>query len=396
MTTSIARTSPSTIHVTTPLTDHRTATRVVFLDVLRGLAALLVFTQHAWEKIELPFPPLTLHAIQLGQCGVTLFFLCSGYIIPTSLEKRGSLIHFWITRVFRLYPLYWFSLFTAIALVTAGLFPVLRPFYTAPLVSYGANFFMIQTFVGIPDAVGLYWSLAFELVFYVVVSALFAAGLHKRTVETTVVLLVLSLVVGIVPPLVFGKTAPIGLFFNIATMFVGTFVYRYHSRTISTKTLVRVLFLVVATIILTLSANFLGHDDPKFGGGRSFVPMLVAWLSAYSLFGIGFVLRWVTFPRALAYLGTISYSLYLMHPFILERVPTTDIGIVTYGLWLLILIVVASFTYRFIEQPSIALGRHIIRRISSGNAPAFVLRLLAWEKNHLPLFGRPSRSTQRP
>ena len=35
-----------------------------------------------------------------------VFFLVSGYIIPASLERKGSVRGFWVSRAFRLYPLY--------------------------------------------------------------------------------------------------------------------------------------------------------------------------------------------------------------------------------------------------------------------------------------------------
>ncbi len=41
-----------------------------------------------------------------GQYGVFVFFLVSGYIIPASLERKGSVRGFWVSRAFRLYPLY--------------------------------------------------------------------------------------------------------------------------------------------------------------------------------------------------------------------------------------------------------------------------------------------------
>ena len=53
--------------------------------------------------------------IDLGKYGVLLFFLVSGYVIPMSLERHGSLRRFWIGRLFRIYPAY----LAAIALVGA-------------------------------------------------------------------------------------------------------------------------------------------------------------------------------------------------------------------------------------------------------------------------------------
>jgi peptidoglycan/LPS O-acetylase OafA/YrhL len=44
------------------------------------------------------------HWFDPAQYGVFVFFLVSGYIVPASLERKGSVHSFWVSRVFRLYP----------------------------------------------------------------------------------------------------------------------------------------------------------------------------------------------------------------------------------------------------------------------------------------------------
>src|SRR5581483_7803388 len=80
------------------------ASRLGWLDVLRGVAALAVVfdhvsyytLQHVRELIYQWFDP--------GNYGVFVFFLISGYIVPASLERKGSIRTFWVSRLFRLYP----------------------------------------------------------------------------------------------------------------------------------------------------------------------------------------------------------------------------------------------------------------------------------------------------
>lgn len=47
------------------------------------------------------------NSVDWGRFGVVLFFLISGFIIPNSLKPGSSLSRFFISRVFRLYPVYW-------------------------------------------------------------------------------------------------------------------------------------------------------------------------------------------------------------------------------------------------------------------------------------------------
>jgi peptidoglycan/LPS O-acetylase OafA/YrhL len=79
--------------------------RLAWLDALRGLAALAVALHHAawsfipgfWGEID--------RRVDLGTWGVLVFFMVSGYIIPTSLERSGDLRAFWIGRSLRLHPM---------------------------------------------------------------------------------------------------------------------------------------------------------------------------------------------------------------------------------------------------------------------------------------------------
>jgi peptidoglycan/LPS O-acetylase OafA/YrhL len=51
-----------------------------------------------------PATPAGRRLAWLGLYGVFVFFMVSGYIVPASLERRGSVRGFWVSRVFRLYP----------------------------------------------------------------------------------------------------------------------------------------------------------------------------------------------------------------------------------------------------------------------------------------------------
>ena len=96
-----------------------TGTRLAWLDMLRGLAALAVVfdhisyytLQHVRELIYEWFDP--------GNYGVCVFFIISGYIVPASLERKGSVRTFWVSRLFRLYPLFLLAVGIAVALYFA-------------------------------------------------------------------------------------------------------------------------------------------------------------------------------------------------------------------------------------------------------------------------------------
>ena len=74
------------------------------LDALRGIAVLAVVYEHFGSYLIPDLKFATSQYAHAGTFGVMLFFLVSGYIVPASIERRGSVRNFWIGRVFRLYP----------------------------------------------------------------------------------------------------------------------------------------------------------------------------------------------------------------------------------------------------------------------------------------------------
>src|SRR3954465_10022133 len=92
------------------------AHRLQFLGAPRGIAAFAVILQHAGQPLSTGYSAFAFSMFDLGNFGVMLFFLCSGFIIPISLERQGSLRRFWIRRFFRLFPLYWFCIGVALVL----------------------------------------------------------------------------------------------------------------------------------------------------------------------------------------------------------------------------------------------------------------------------------------
>src|ERR1700734_4273227 len=80
-----------------------TGSRLAWLDVMRGLAALAVVFNHFGYFLPPAVKNPVYQWINPGDYGVFVFFLISGYIVPASLERKGSVRTFWVSRLFRLY-----------------------------------------------------------------------------------------------------------------------------------------------------------------------------------------------------------------------------------------------------------------------------------------------------
>src|SRR6202034_2518916 len=96
----------------------KAGSRLALLDGLRGLAALCVVFNHFGFFVPQHLNASINHWINPGDYGVFVFFIISGYIVPASLERKGSVRTFWVSRVFRLYPLYLLAVGAALVLAT--------------------------------------------------------------------------------------------------------------------------------------------------------------------------------------------------------------------------------------------------------------------------------------
>jgi peptidoglycan/LPS O-acetylase OafA/YrhL len=142
------------------------------LDGLRAVSFLIVFAAHAGLDRVVP-----------GGFGVTVFFFLSGYLITTLMrleaEKTGhvSLKHFYLRRALRILPPFYIVLVAATALGAIGFLrgdvrPQLLP--VASQVLHVSNYWIAaHGWSGIATGTGVYWSLAVEEHFYLVFPAVF-------------------------------------------------------------------------------------------------------------------------------------------------------------------------------------------------------------------------------
>lgn len=137
------------------------------LDGLRGIAALFVVFSHftgGYDSKYVASEPFRFD-MYWGAYGVQLFFLISGFVILMSgcTSRRPS--DFVISRAARLYPAYWLALCESIVLSVA--FAV--PHTDIGWVNRILNFAMVQRLFLVPNVDEVYWTLAIEMQFYILV-----------------------------------------------------------------------------------------------------------------------------------------------------------------------------------------------------------------------------------
>lgn len=334
--------------------------RYHFLDYLRALAALSVFAAHAFSEVSPVFYRFRFTVFDLGTYGVMVFFLCSGFIIPASLERHRTLSSFWCGRFFRLYPLYWLSIALVLLLHVFGFEQSLADGSQLSTEAILANLTMLQAFFGYGHLLTLYWTLSFEMAFYISVSLLAALGLSRRVVPVTLTLIAAAVLVESVLPTLMGSAAPLGLVSCLATMFVGSTAQQFSSGELSSR---RFGLIGALAILMLIATSGLAS---VVGGGSTYV--FTASIAAYVTFAGALLFarssktrRFGLLPafQITQYLGVISYSIYLMHPLVLLVVPTVGGPLTSVLTWLAVVLVGSALTYQWIELPGIAIGRRL-------------------------------------
>ncbi len=167
--------------------------RLVFLDALRGIAAMWVVLFHLNEDgritaLQQAIPGwLNTSLFTAGHLGVPIFFVLSGFVIAHAIgddRVDGSYFaRFALRRLIRLDLPYWGSIAISLGYIIAK--TALRPDRTAEthLATPGeviAHVFYLQDFLRMPNINWVYWTLCFEIQFYLMFCALLALAHRFR------------------------------------------------------------------------------------------------------------------------------------------------------------------------------------------------------------------------
>ncbi|WFR79432.1 acyltransferase [Janthinobacterium rivuli] len=319
------------------------------LDALRGLCAIFVFFQHALPSEFLGrgyFSEMPNFYVDLGRIGVGAFFLVSGYVIPFSIKKNSTLQSFWIGRLFRLWPAY------IVSIIFALLFNVENSSMLG-FFSIALNFTMLQQFFGVKNALGVYWTLQIELIFYFVISLMFLTKVifdYKKVRAAFYISLVFTLVFSVIR-FIFEIKLPVALPIALSLMFFATDLRfsRLKSEPISIFRASTLIIVLIVSCHFSYGAN-VGSDDNPYR-------FILAYFLAVSLFFFFEKCREV--PRYLVFFGSISYSFYLMHPIVLSFFHSENLNFFSILIAFLFVVGVSTLSWWFIEKPFQRIGRNI-------------------------------------
>ncbi len=339
------------------------AERIAGLDVLRGFAAAAVMLHHHGQYYDELYPGRTPLSVDLGHghFGVELFFIISGFVILMTIERKKTVREFAISRVARLMPAFLAALIIATAIRTLWPVPLLD---TPTLPQFLANLTMAPSLFG-QDAMDMpYWTLTYELLFYIGMGLILALGLLRWTEWFGL----LAVAVGCVFIAAFDvrlhhRTSIMLLVYYSNFFLIGICLYRIHVRMARPVTWVA---LVVAIAVTAIGGGEKSFDTP----GRVYLPLTIAF-TALVWFAISRHGKWLAW-RPLVFLGRISYPLYLVHVVLGFAVIrwgvmqgwSTIQGVIAAGL---VCLVTATLLHYLVEVPG---GRWLTTTLSRRRPPA--------------------------
>jgi peptidoglycan/LPS O-acetylase OafA/YrhL len=303
---------------------------LLFLDGLRGLAALFVTIHHMWLHLwpqaqhVLPAGLMMLATgwLGYGHFGVTVFIVLSGFSLALAAAKRNTLTpvdkkSFYMRRARRILPpYYWALLFSCLLAVTLVAKPtgthwdVSLPVTIPGLVSH---LLMMQDMFYIPQINHTFWSVALEWKMYFLFPFIVTGCLNFGPFKTVAACTALGYA-GVI--LLHGTP-----YNNFPIHFVGLFVMgiaaalivfspRSDWQKLSRPSLMA--GIGSASLIVVLAAS-----GTHYMRGLFYTDLFVALATVIALMQMS-VGRWrllgaVLTCRPLVFIGSFSYSLYLIH-----------------------------------------------------------------------------------
>ncbi len=351
--------------------EFRSALHIPSLDGIRALSFTLVFLGHAGLNDVIP-----------AGFGVTVFFFLSGYLITTLLRvefektKTISLRKFYLRRALRILPPFYLVLLIAfLASLAKVVPPPLEPASMLALLLNYSNYYIAEYgHQGFLMGTGVYWSLAVEEHFYLVFPCLLRL-MFRYTTERWKVALYLLAICGLTLlwrcDLWFlgGATEErihVATDTRFDSLIFGALLAVYGNPALDqTRLSDRTWkYLLLPTGALGLLVGF-AIRDPGFREtarytlqGLSLIPIFVCavrypnWL----------FMRFLNL-RPIVFIGVLSYSLYLVHLFVLgtvdlhfrETIGAIDTAVVSLGLSILL----AWGIYIAVDKPCSNLRRQL-------------------------------------
>lgn len=338
-------------------------TRFSFLDICRGIAAMAVVFSHALENSFPESRNFTDNIVNFGQIGIVAFFLISGFIIPYTLERSKNIKDYVIRRFARIYPLYFSAFILGTFLFAAGHWngdSVDSHISTLFLLSHLS--FTQEYIKNINNVVPGSWTLFLEIIWYILAAFIFYFFKNRKLPIYSA--LILQLILSFIS-IAIQVRFPLGRTGLLICCIVGYATYLNSTQIISLSEFKKIICMAFFTLAISIYVSFgIYHIGTPF----SWHGVLLSWATAFLLFFSLWSTQKTTsiFHQIFSWLGEISYSLYLVHGFVIFFLKS--MGLSEMNLFISIFplsIILGWFTWRIIELPGMEAGRKISKSITT-------------------------------
>ncbi len=296
------------------------------LDVIRGLAILMVVIYHAfyWQNDMhglTRVQKLFVYATWTGRMGVNLFFVLSGFLITglllQSIQRSDYYRRFYLRRALRIIPAYYATL-----LILA----ICRQSTWAYLAFSSVYLSNISPLFGVAMSYPVFWSLAVEEHFYMVWPMIVRHTTPKRLAILSVAIIVVSPLLRWLSFIIEARSGNVFYTFNNYTwnsadgLACGALLVIVLRECEENRTKL-LLFSCVAIFgaavmwVACIPFGILQRQGTPIGAALQITPWNMGFTGLLGLFLLAGTSRWrglVLWP-AFRYLGRISYGLYLIH-----------------------------------------------------------------------------------
>lgn len=342
---------------------------MVQLDGIRGLAVCGVILEH-WSSGMPGSIRRLVESADLGGLGVECFFVLSGFLITLILLStkeqhisfRTALGHFYTRRMLRIFPAYYATL-----LIGSLIFLPMRD-VAGWHVLYLSNLYPLwhDTFVPVG---GHFWSLAVEEQFYLFWPFVVLLLPVRRITHLAITLCILAPISRLVLWHLMGGIHLSMWTFPTTALDLLAFgallaTIKHQFGLPADGQCMRWLRIVglAAFVVYVVGYGQFKNSVPFAILGRSLTALFFGAVIAHAAGGLSGFWKWLLGNKPIVWLGTISYGLYLFHPFIphiyLYLVGSLAAGseiwgtyYVRYPLLLTLLLLVTASSYYFLEQP---------------------------------------------
>lgn len=313
--------------------------RLDHVDGLRATAALIVFVNHAFAQVWHPQSPIQpsgalsgfRYFMVAGHLAVTVFIVISGFCLTLPVVHhggiRGSFSDFMKARARRILPPYYAALLLCLLLIATVIGDLTGSLWDVPILqlkptSVISHFLLMQDLFGTAAINYVFWSIAVEWHIYFLVPLLVWIWRKYGAAR----LVIGALVVGYGLRLAFGDTRLARANPHFLGMFALGMLAAYAARSVDPKFVkLRQGFPWWFTAVLGFAATaaLIGIWDVNISTERFFILDLPIGVMAASLLVVSSrpeqsLLTRVFAWRPLVFVGTFSYSVYLIHAPLLQ------------------------------------------------------------------------------